>query len=172
MVRKFIVSLVILVLCLGINAYCEDVFEMPESGTLARSSSTARGGGHNAPAGGVSLDEESSSPLSGSVRRVSNSEFEYTVSNSSEDKYSVSVALDQYNKSGKKLRTSRSQVYLSANQKVSRKLRVVPSVESIALQLVKWKKKTKTKSSEEIVAEIQKKKEEIKALETELVGVK
>ncbi len=158
-----------------INTYAEEqVRELPKSGLLAGSGSGAFGGTEiDGVWGDDSIDgKESSAPIGGSVSNLGKGNWLARVTNSSEDKYRVSVVVEQFSNANKKLKSTPMTLTLKAGETVERKIKASQSTAHCKLQLRNWKKYEKKKSSEELNAEISKKEEELRALKEQLSPTK
>lgn len=148
--------------------------QLPESGLLATSSNLT---GENErieelPWGGLSLDSEGEdNPLSGSIQRLSSTEYSYTIKNNTEDYYAANIKIVEFNKQNRKIKTNTVPVRLKAGEAVTRSQKVRPQTVNIELELSKWKRKEKKKTPEEIKEAIEEKREELRKLEQELAAI-
>lgn len=142
---------------------------MPKSGTLAATTNVPAGQAtQDGPAGGNSLDSATLNPLTASVQRVSSNEYEYTVFNNTEDQYTVSLELIAKDIDGRSVRRTGSSASIPAKKSVTRTMRVPSNTANVNVEMRSWTKKSRGVSNEEILAEIEKKKDEIRALEAKL----
>lgn len=166
-VRFFVLAAIFLIPLIGFAA--EEEQELPDSGVLASASSLPPGDYEiNAPWGGVNITEENVNPMIGSIKRAGSNQYEYTVTNKSEDKYSARLALEQKDKNGKTVKTAWSAVSLAAGQSRSGKLRVSPTTANVTMKLSSWKRKKKVLSEEELAEKITETKGELETLEGRL----
>ena len=167
----FIQLLIVLtLLCLPSAIFAaEEEPVLPDSGVLASASNLPAGDYDiDAPWGGINIEEENVNPIIGSINRAGQNIYEYTVKNVSEDRYTARLSLEQKNKAGKTIKTSRASVSLAAGASKTAKLRVGPQTVNVAMKLGRWNRKKKEMSQEELKEELVEKKAELKKLEGEL----
>lgn len=164
------ITFLVVLLLLPILSFAEsEEAVMPKTGTLAATTNVPVGQAtQDGPAGGNSLDEATVNPLTASVSRVADGEYEYKVFNNSEDQYTVSLDLIAKDADGRTVRRGASSASLSAGKSVTRTMRVPSNTANVSIEMRNWKKRSRVVSNEEILAEIEKKKEEIRALEATL----
>ena len=140
-----------------------------KKGTLSSHSNLPKGDySIDGPWEDLQLDSEEQAPLLSNVRKISSNEYEYSVTNNSEDRYSTNVGIIQSDANGKIIKKDYAMVNLKPGEKKTRKLRAGPRTASVALELKKWDKKEKVKSAQDLQEEIRVKKEELKELEDQL----
>mgnify|MGYP001301457709 CR=1 FL=1 len=166
---KYTKILFIILSFFNLSVYCEEPETLPKEGLIASSNFTSTSDSIDGPWGGINITDDDRSPVSGSVKKISNTEYEYTIVNNSDSQYSSSIGLVQFDKNKKIIKTTNTNVNLKPGEKVSRTFRAAPLTNNVSIKLNKWKKKSKSKSPEEIKAEIAEKKQEIKELEQELL---
>ena len=115
--------------------------ELPKSGSL---SSTVSGVYDSrvvpGPWGGVDPSGESSSPISGSVSRVSANKWVMKVFNNSDDTYSVNLAVHQFNLTGSKIKSDSFSYNLKPGESAQRDITSLAQTEQCSLDLVSWRK--------------------------------
>lgn len=118
--------------------------DLPRSGSLSSSIS----GIHDSraipgPWGGVDVKGETASPITGSVSKISANKWQMRVFNNSEDSYSVSLAVHQYNRVGTKIKSDSFSYSLRPGASAERTLSSLAETEQCTLDLVNWKKTSK-----------------------------
>lgn len=119
--------------------------ELPKSGSL---SSTISGvhGSRNVPGpwgGSSARTEDKAAPISGSVSKVSAREWRARIFNNSEDTYSVNLAVHQFDRNDKKIKSDSFSYTLKPGQSVDRPISALATTEQCSLDLLSWKKLNK-----------------------------
>ena len=116
--------------------------ELQKTGTLA----SARGGsGYEGVNVGVwgqddkDLYSEAAAPITGSVSQLNKREWVVKVFNNSEDRYSITLRVDEMNKAGKKIDYSTYSAVLAGGEKWERKFNARENTKQAELQLTSWK---------------------------------
>jgi hypothetical protein len=117
---------------------------LPQRGALA--STTDRGYGTQASPsqwGGFELEGKHNSPITAAVSRGKAGTWELSVFNNSEDRYTVTVALEQVGKSGGRLKSDSFTMALKGGEKQRRSVPAQATATGATVNLVRWSKEAK-----------------------------
>jgi hypothetical protein len=117
---------------------------LPQRGALA--STTDRGYGTQASPsqwGGFELEGKHNSPITAAVSRGKAGTWELSVFNNSEDRYTVTVALEQMGKSGGRLKSDSFTMALKGGEKQRRSVPAQATATGATVNLVRWSKEEK-----------------------------
>ena len=95
--------------------------------------------GVDIPWGENVLSEEPTSPITGSVSRVSPGQWVMRVFNNSEDRYSVNLEVAQYNIRGAKIKGDSFSYTLKPKETAERPINAESSTDRCELNLKSWK---------------------------------
>ncbi len=145
---------------------------LPPSGTLATAGGGSKDGTYDGPWGDINLQNKEESPLIGSVSKISGMDYKCTVTNTSKDRYSATVSLEQLDQNGKLLKSNMAAVNLAGGETVVRDYRANANTATINLKLIRWKSSAAQRPVDEVKTDIKEKKQELKKLESELKPAK
>jgi hypothetical protein len=152
LLHLFAVTLICAVFSVG-QAFAEgdEEEELPQKGTLSANvtGGTAGGVAVDGVWGGDDMWGEEPSPITGSVSKLSKREWVMKLINNSEDKYSVSVTVEQFNDKRKKVRGNNYSYTLDGGEKRDRVVKVLPQTETCSLKLKRWRNLTPKKKEGE-----------------------
>lgn len=139
--------------------------DLPQTGTLAGSRSGGYGG---TSLGGWGDEEAGPPPIAASVSRDGRN-FMVRVFNNAEDQFRVSIEVVQYNDRSKRLKGTNMSFSLKPGQSAERSVSSAPGAVNSEVKLKNWKKVGGRKSSDNTLAEIERKRQELRDLEQSLI---
>lgn len=121
--------------------------ELPSSGTL---SGTYTGGNEGVTVPGVwgkdnDVLSNDQPPITGSVSQINRQLWKMRIFNNSEDDYSVSVKVNQFDKRKKKIKSDTYSYTLRAGENKVRDVRAKSNTDTASLELLHWKNLSKRK---------------------------
>lgn len=170
-IMRFLLILSLAFLTSG-NLLAETGEKLPATGRLA--GTTVGGYGHTGFEGGwggYNIEGEDEAPITASINRISREDWELAVHNNTEDKYKVSLVVEQMDDRSRRLKQNPISVSLSAGESFTRVVRAHVLATHAAVNLRKWTRIEKQPTRAELESEIATKKEEIKNLEAQLANI-
>lgn len=139
----------LLMLLVGVASAEESDPELAPGGMLAGTAVTGGRGSMGSPWGTDDKFEASAvAPITASITRINDREWQLTVTNNSEDKFRVSLQLEQFANLNRRVKTDHYSYSLNAKQTVQRRVPAHPQSAQAQVKLRKWDR-TKSKVSKE-----------------------
>ncbi len=120
--------------------------KLPKSGSLSISSSgTSASKNFPDPWGADNVVDSNSAPITGSVSKISPTNWVAKVFNNSDDTYSVSLAVYQYDRRNTKIKSDSFSYTLRPRESAERPISTSMNTEQCELDLLSWNKKESAK---------------------------